>query len=463
MVRTRFAPSPTGYLHIGGVRTALFCWLYAKNQKGQFLLRIEDTDQERSTQESISAILQGMEWLSLNCDEEPVYQSQRMDLYQKKADELIESDHAYKCYCTQEELDAMRKGQVERGENPRYDGRCRGVKEPKSDQFVVRFKSPETGEVTINDHLFGNVLVQNEELDDFILLRSNGTPTYHFAVVIDDNDTNISHVIRGDDHLKNTAKHIHLFNALGYPLPKFVHLPMILGPDGSRLSKRHGAMDILEYKQQGFLAEAMLNYLVRLGWSSGDQEIFTIDELIEKFDLTNLNKSSARFDLEKLQWVNQQHISNLSNTKLAELLMQRASEHNIQLPSEEKMQFFSEAYKSRAVSLIDLLSYADKLFSDDFIVDADAAKKHLKSSIEEPLKDLTSVFEATTWDSSSIHEAIDYTCKKHNIGFGKIGQPLRVAVTGITISPPIDITLTLVEKEVVIQRLKSAIEYIENR
>ncbi len=463
MVRTRFAPSPTGYLHIGGVRTALFCWLYAKNQKGQFLLRIEDTDQERSTQESISAILQGMEWLSLNCDEEPVYQSQRMDLYQKKADELIESDHAYKCYCTQEELDAMRKGQVERGENPRYDGRCRGVKEPKSDQFVVRFKSPETGEVTINDHLFGNVLVQNEELDDFILLRSNGTPTYHFAVVIDDNDTNISHVIRGDDHLKNTAKHIHLFNALGYPLPKFVHLPMILGPDGSRLSKRHGAMDILDYRQQGFLAEAMLNYLVRLGWSSGDQEIFTIDELIEKFDLTNLNKSSARFDLEKLQWVNQQHISKLSNTKLSELLMQSASEHNIQLPSEEKMQLFSEAYKSRSVSLIDLLSYADKLFSDDFIVDADAAKKHLKSSIEEPLKDLASVFETTTWDSSSIHSAIDDTCKKHNIGFGKIGQPLRVAVTGITISPPIDITLTLVEKEVVIQRLKSAIEYIENR
>ena len=463
MVRTRFAPSPTGYLHIGGVRTALFCWLYAKNQKGQFLLRIEDTDQERSTQESISAILQGMEWLSLNCDEEPVYQSQRMDLYQKNADELIESDHAYKCYCTQEELDAMRRGQVERGENPRYDGRCRGLKEPKSDQFVVRFKSPRNGEVTINDHLFGNVLVQNEELDDFILLRSNGTPTYHFAVVIDDNDTNISHVIRGDDHLKNTAKHIHLFNALGYSLPKFVHLPMILGSDGSRLSKRHGAMDILEYKQQGFLAEAMLNYLVRLGWSSGDQEIFTIDELIEKFDLTNLNKSSARFDLEKLQWVNQQHISKLSNTKLAELLMQLASEHNIQLPSIEKMQSFSEAYKSRVVSLKDLLTYADKLFSDNFIVDAEAAKKHLKPSIQEPLKDLISLFEETTWESASIHEAIENICKRHNIGFGKIGQPLRVAVTGITISPPIDITLSLVEKELAINRLNSAIEYIENR
>ncbi len=463
MVRTRFAPSPTGYLHIGGVRTALFCWLYAKNQKGQFLLRIEDTDQERSTQESIAAILQGMEWLSLKCDEEPVYQSQRMDLYQKKADELIESNCAYRCYCTQEELDEMRREQVERGENPRYDGRCRKVKEPKSDQFVVRFKSPDKGEVKISDHLFGDVLVKNQELDDFVLIRSNGIPTYHFVVVVDDHDMNISHVIRGDDHLKNTAKHIHLFNAFGYQLPKFIHLPMILGSDGSRLSKRHGAMDILEYKRQGFLPEAMLNYLVRLGWSSGDQEIFTIDELVENFDLTNLNKSSARFDLEKLQWVNQQHISKLSNTKLAELLMQLASEHNIQLPSIEKMQSFSEAYKSRVVSLKDLLTYADKLFSDNFIVDAEAAKKHLKSSIEEPLKDLASLFEVTTWESASIHEAIDDTCKKHNIGFGKIGQPLRVAVTGITISPPIDITLTLVEKELVIQRLKSAVEYIENR
>ncbi len=462
MVRTRFAPSPTGYLHIGGVRTALFCWLYAKNQKGQFLLRIEDTDQERSTQESIATILQGMEWLSLKSDEEPVYQSQRMDLYQQKADELIKSNFAYKCYCTQAELDEMRRGQVERGENPRYDGRCRKVREPKSDQFVVRFKSPDKGEVKISDHLFGDVLVNNQELDDFVLIRSNGMPTYHFVVVVDDHDMDISHVIRGDDHLKNTAKHIHLFNAFGYQLPKFIHLPMILGSDGSRLSKRHGAMDILEYKRQGFLPEAMLNYLVRLGWSSGDQEIFTIGELIEHFDLTNLNKSSARFDLEKLQWVNQQHISKLSNLKLSELLLQLALEQNIELPSLKKLQLFAGAYKNRIVNLNDLLSYADKLFSNNFVVDAEAAKKHLKPSVLEPLQDLTSLFEETTWASVSIHQAIENICQKHKIGFGKIGQPLRVAVTGGTISPPIDITLTLVEKELAILRLKSAIDYIEN-
>jgi glutamyl-tRNA synthetase len=253
-----------------------------------------------------------------------------------------------------------------------------------------------------------------------------------------------------------------LFNAFGYQLPKFIHLPMILGSDGSRLSKRHGAMDILEYKRQGFLPEAMLNYLVRLGWSSGDQEIFTIGELIEHFDLTNLNKSSARFDLEKLQWVNQQHISELSNLKLSELLMQLALEQNIELPSLKKLQPFAGAYKNRIVNLNDLLSYADKLFSNNFVVDAEAAKKHLKPSILEPLQDLTSLFEETTWASVSIHQAIENICQKHEIGFGKIGQPLRVAVTGGTISPPIDITLTLVEKELAILRLKSAIDYIEN-
>ncbi len=363
MVRTRFAPSPTGYLHIGGVRTALFCWLYAKNQKGQFLLRIEDTDLERSTQESIDAIHEGMQWLKLDHDEEPVFQSQRMDLYQQKTEELLELGRAYRCYCTQEELDAMRKEQSEKGENPRYDGRCREIKEPKKGEFVIRFKSPEEGEIVINDHIFGNVLVHNQELDDFILVRSNGIPTYHFSVVVDDHDTNISHVIRGDDHLKNTAKHIHLFNAFGYKLPQFIHLPMILGSDGARLSKRHGAMNILEYKQQGLLPEAMLNYLARLGWSSGDQEIFSIKELVEKFDLTHINKSSARFDAEKLQWVNQQHLSSLDNQKLSELLAEQATQEDIELPSLETMLLFSEAYKNRVDNLNDLLDNAHSLFS----------------------------------------------------------------------------------------------------
>ena len=463
MVRTRFAPSPTGYLHIGGVRTALFCWLYAKNQKGQFLLRIEDTDLERSTQESIDAIHEGMQWLKLNHDEEPVYQSQRMDLYHQKTEELLESGCAYRCYCTQEELDAMRKEQSEKGENPRYDGRCREIKEPKKGEFVIRFKSPEEGEIIINDHVFGNVLVHNQELDDFILMRSNGIPTYHFSVVVDDHDTNISHVIRGDDHLKNTAKHIHLFNAFGYKLPQFIHLPMILGSDGARLSKRHGAMNILEYKQQGLLPEAMLNYLARLGWSSGDQEIFSIKELIEKFDLTHINKSSARFDAEKLQWVNQQHLSSLDNQKLSELLAKQAAKEDIELPSMEKMLLFSEAYKSRVNNLNDFLDNAHSLFSEKIKIEEKAAKKHLRSVILEPLKDLVNEFEEITWAKENIHGAIDNICKKHEIGFGKIGQPLRVAVTGNTISPSIDVTLALLEKEIAMIRLRTAIEYIEKR
>jgi glutamyl-tRNA synthetase len=463
LVRTRFAPSPTGYLHIGGVRTALFCWLYAKNQKGQFLLRIEDTDLERSTQESIDAIHEGMQWLKLNHDEEPVYQSQRMDLYHQKTEELLESGCAYRCYCTQEELDAMRKEQSEKGENPRYDGRCREIKEPKKGEFVIRFKSPEEGEIIINDHIFGNVLVHNQELDDFILMRSNGIPTYHFSVVVDDHDTNISHVIRGDDHLKNTAKHIHLFNAFGYKLPQFIHLPMILGSDGARLSKRHGAMNILEYKQQGLLPEAMLNYLARLGWSSGDQEIFSIKELVEKFDLTHINKSSARFDAEKLKWVNQQHLSSLDNQKLSELLAEQAAKDDIELPSMEKMLLFSEAYKSRVDNLNDFLDNAHSLFSEKIKIEEKAAKKHLRSVILEPLKDLVNEFEEITWAKENIHGAIDNICKKHEIGFGKIGQPLRVAVTGNTISPSIDVTLALLEKEIAMIRLRTAIEYIEKR
>jgi len=463
LVRTRFAPSPTGYLHIGGVRTALFCWLYAKNQKGQFLLRIEDTDLERSTQESIDAIHEGMQWLKLNHDEEPVYQSQRMDLYHQKTEELLESGCAYRCYCTQEELDAMRKEQSEKGENPRYDGRCREIKEPKKGEFVIRFKSPEEGKIIINDHVFGNVLVHNQELDDFILMRSNGIPTYHFSVVVDDHDTNISHVIRGDDHLKNTAKHIHLFNAFGYKLPQFIHLPMILGSDGARLSKRHGAMNILEYKQQGLLPEAMLNYLARLGWSSGDQEIFSIKELIEKFDLTHINKSSARFDAEKLQWVNQQHLSSLDNQKLSELLAKQAAKEDIELPSMEKMLLFSEAYKSRVNNLNDFLDNAHSLFSEKIKIEEKAAKKHLRSVILEPLKDLVNEFEEITWAKENIHGAIDNICKKHEISFGKIGQPLRVAVTGNTISPSIDVTLALLEKEIAIIRLRTAIKYIEKR
>ena len=319
MVRTRFAPSPSGFLHIGGVRTALYSWLFARNKGGQFLLRIEDTDVERSTEESIEAILAGMQWLGLDHDEDIVYQSKRFDIYQEKAEELIQSGHAYKCYCTPDELEKMRAEQTKRGENPRYDGRCRD-KGDQDGEFVIRFKANAKEDITISDSVYGQITVHKDELDDFIILRSNKAPTYHFAVVIDDNESGITHILRGDDHLKNSAKHLQLMDAMDYKKPEFIHLPMILGPDGSRLSKRHGAMNILEYKDQGFLPEAMLNYLVRLGWSFGDQEVFNIQEMIDAFDVKNINKSSAKFDLEKLEWLNQQHLSNSDNSELTEFL-----------------------------------------------------------------------------------------------------------------------------------------------
>jgi len=458
VVRTRFAPSPSGFLHIGGVRTALYCWLFARNKGGQFLLRIEDTDTERSTQESIEAILNGMQWLGLDHDEEIVYQSKRFDVYQQQAEELIQSGHAYRCYCTPDELEKMRSEQTKKGENPRYDGRCRD-KDDQSGESVVRFKTTAEEDIIISDLVYGQITVHKEELDDFIILRSNGTPTYHFAVVIDDNESEITHILRGDDHLKNSAKHLQLMAALNYKKPEFIHLPMILGPDGSRLSKRHGAMNILEYKDQGFLPQAMLNYLVRLGWSLGDQEIFSIQEMIDGFEVKNLNKSSAKFDLEKLQWLNQQHLTDSNNSDLAEFLKQNSSVSK--LLSAETMNSFADAYKPRVNTLNELLEYFNSLYADTFTIDDTAANKFLKPEILVPLQDLLETFEKVQWDTESIHQSITSTCDKHNIGFGKIGQPLRVAITGGTQSPSIDLTITLLDRENVIFRLKKAIEYIQ--
>ena len=460
MVRTRFAPSPSGFLHIGGVRTALYCWLFAKNKGGQFLLRVEDTDHERSTQESVDAILEGMNWLGLDFEEDIIYQSKRFDVYQKKAEELIQSGHAYKCYCTTSELEDMRSEQIKMGKNPGYDGCCRDKPEQVGES-VVRFKSEAKEDIIIDDLVYGQITVHKEELDDFIILRSNGVPTYHFAVVIDDNESEITHVLRGDDHLKNSAKHIQIMDAMGYDRPQFIHLPMILGSDGSRLSKRHGAMNILEYKDQGFLPEAVLNYLVRLGWSFGDQEIFTVEDMIDKFDVNNLNKSSAKFDLEKLTWLNQQHLTNTNNSDLAEFLTLNSTLKN--LPATEILISFVEAYKSRVNSLNELLDYFHSLYAEDFIVDDAAAQKFLKTKVLEPLQDLVVSFDQVEWKPESIHQMISNTCDKHDIGFGKIGQPLRVAITGGTQSPSIDLTITLLDRENVISRLKKAIEYITNQ
>ena len=460
MVRTRFAPSPSGFLHIGGVRTALYSWLFARNKGGQFLLRIEDTDVERSTEESIEAILAGMQWLGLDHDEDIVYQSKRFDIYQEKAEGLIQADHAYKCYCTPDELEKMRAEQTKRGENPRYDGRCRD-KGDQDGEFVIRFKANAKEDITISDSVYGEITVHKDELDDFIILRSNKAPTYHFAVVIDDNESEITHILRGDDHLKNSAKHLQLMDAMDYKEPEFIHLPMILGPDGSRLSKRHGAMNILEYKDQGFLPEAMLNYLVRLGWSFGDQEVFNIQEMIDAFDVKSINKSSAKFDLEKLQWLNQQHLSNSDNSELTEFLKLNTSLKG--LPSEKTIDSFIDAYKPRINNLNELVGYFDSLYTEQFSVEDSAAEKFLKQEILVPFQDLLEMLEQVEWNAESINQAVKSTCENHGIGFGKIGQPLRVAITGGTESPSIDLTMTLLDREIVISRIKKAIEYIANQ
>ena len=460
MVRTRFAPSPSGFLHIGGVRTALYSWLFARNKGGQFLLRIEDTDIERSTEESIEAILAGMQWLGLDYDEDIVYQSKRFGIYQEKAQDLIQSGHAYKCYCTPDELEKMRAEQTKKGENPRYDGRCRD-KGDQDGEFVIRFKANAKEDITISDSVSGQITVHKDELDDFIILRSNKAPTYHFAVVIDDNESGITHILRGDDHLKNSAKHLQLIDAMGYKEPEFIHLPMILGPDGSRLSKRHGAMNILEYKDQGFLPEAMLNYLVRLGWSSGDQEVFNIQEMIDAFDVKSINKSSAKFDLEKLEWLNQQHLSNSDNSELTEFLKLNTSLKG--LPSEKTIDSFMDAYKPRVNNLNELVGYFDSLYTEHFSVEDSAAETFLKQEILVPFKDLLEMLEQCEWNAESINQSVKSTCENHGIGFGKIGQPLRVAITGGTESPSIDLTMTLLDREIVISRIKKAIEYIANQ
>ena len=422
MVKTRFAPSPSGYLHIGSVRTALYAWLFARNQGGKFLLRIEDTDIERSSEESKLSILEGMKWLGLEHDEEIIHQSERFEVYKDRADELISAGKAYES------------------------------------EGAIRFKSDRSSNVIISDHVFGDVEVNGDEMDDFIIMRSNGAPTYHFAVVIDDFESGITHVMRGDDHLKNTARHIQLMKAFDYPIPDFVHLPMILGPDGSRLSKRHGAMNVLHYKEEGFSAEALLNYLVRLGWSKGDQEIFSIQEMIDGFDLVGINKASAKFDIEKLRWVNQQHLLNTNDDEL-KMMLEARSDTAKGLNDEVTINFIN-AYKNRANTINDLVSSCDNLFSDEIKYDQAAADKFLKKAILSPLKDVVDALKRSEWNQESISEALKSVCEKHEIGFGKIGQPIRIAVTGGTQSPSIDQTLILLDQSIVVDRIEAAIEYI---
>jgi glutamyl-tRNA synthetase len=463
-VVTRFAPSPTGMLHIGGVRTALFSWLYARHHGGRFILRVEDTDRERSTDEAVQVILDGMRWLGLSADEGPYYQTRRFDRYREVLEALLARDQAYRCYCTREELEAMRAEQLARKEKPRYDGRCRERIEPRAGVApVIRFKNPLGGEVVVDDQIHGRVVFQNSELDDLIIERSDGTPTYNFCVVVDDMDMGVTHVIRGDDHLNNTPRQINMLRALGATPPVYAHLPMILGPDGAKLSKRHGAVSVLQYQQEGYLPEALLNYLVRLGWSHGDQEYFTIEEMIGAFDIKDVNKSASAFNPEKLLWLDQQHIMRAPAGRLAAGLAEQLAALGIDTGNldERLLTGVANAQRERARTLKEMAANSLFFFREFEHYDAKAAAKHLTADTLPLLQGLADgLAAAEDWNAGSVHEVINAVAARTGLGLGKVAQPLRVAVSGGAVSPPIDITVALLGRELVLARLQRACGHI---
>ena len=466
VIRTRFAPSPTGYLHIGGVRTALFSWLYARKHNGIFILRIEDTDRERSTDEAIQIILDGMQWLDIDYDEGPVFQTRRFDRYREIIQQLRSSGHAYPCYCSREELEAMRAEAMAKGEKPRYNGKCRGgVKNPPDNiKPVIRFRNPIDGQVIINDLIQGCVVYENTELDDLIIARSDGTPTYNLTVVVDDMDMQITHVIRGDDHLNNTPRQINIFNALAVSPPDYAHVPLILDSDGKRLSKRHGAASVMDYKKQGYLPEALINYLVRLGWSHGDQEIFSRAEMIKYFDISNVNKSAASLNPDKLLWLNQHYLKSADNEHIAQLIRPMLLEIGANVDQGPDLIELVAIQKERVKTLRELVDQSLVFFNDFSEYAMDAAKKHLRPVSLEPLRSLRKRLSCIKeWQDQHLHDAIVTTTNEYSINMGKIAQPLRVAVTGTAISPSIDVTLKLLGKEKVLARLDRAIAYIEAR
>lgn len=465
-VRTRFAPSPTGYLHIGGVRTALFNWLYARHCGGTFVLRIEDTDKERSTNESVQAILEGMAWMGLDYDEGPIYQSDRLERYKEVIDQLLDAGQAYRCYCTREELDKVREEQRAQGIKPRYNRHCRDQHNPERPdvESVIRFKNPLEGSVQFDDAIRGQIVISNEELDDLVITRANGSPTYNFAVVVDDIDMGITHVIRGDDHVNNTPRQINIFKALGEALPIFVHVPMIVGGDGQRLSKRHGAVSVLQYRDEGFLPEAMLNYLVRLGWSSGDQEIFSLDEMISSFDIQDVNRAASAFDVDKLKWLNQHYIKASDSAQLVSLLSDRLKDRGIDVSSGPPVDDVVSALRERAQTLDEMADKSEYFFSEFEDYDTKAAQKHLRPVARDMLADVRSRLSVVEpWSAELIHAQVMATVEKYDAKLGKLAQPLRVAVSGTAATPPIDETLLLVGKARTVDRIDRALVFIDRR
>ena len=459
-MKSRFAPSPTGYLHIGGARTALFAWLWAKKTSSKFVLRIEDTDKERSTQASVDAILDGMEWLGLDYDEGPIYQSDRTERYQEVINELLSNGKAYYCDCSKDRLEEMRENQIANKEKPKYDGCCR---KKALKEGVIRFLNPNEGSVVFNDFVKGEVSISNSELDDLVISRSDGSPTYNLTVVVDDHDMEIDCVIRGDDHINNTPKQINLYKAMGWPLPDFAHVPMILGSDGSRLSKRHGALNLLSYRDEGFLPEALLNYIVRLGWSNGDQEIFSVKEMIDLFELKNINNSPASFNQEKLEWINQSYIKSTDINNLVKNLKWHLNNLNINLDNGPNINDLADSLRERSGSLVDMANSCAMFYCDFDTFDSVQANKAFNTKSKSILEDLVSNLNSVdSWTADNIHSVIKSICDEREVGFGKVGQPFRLALSGDGRSGSIDISAQFVGKKRTLARLKKAIDWIEN-
>ena len=455
---TRFAPSPTGLLHIGGVRTALFSWLYARRMGGQFILRIEDTDRERSQDAHVQVILDGMKWLGLEHDLGPYYQTQRFDRYRQVIAEMLAAGTAYHCYCSKDDLDAMRAAQQARKEKPRYDGRCRHGRGPgpqSGNPPVVRFKNPEEGATVVEDVVHGAVTFQNSELDDLIIARSDGTPTYNFCVVVDDADMNVTHVVRGDDHLNNTPRQMNMLLALGKQPPVYAHVPMILGPDGAKLSKRHGAVSVLEYQERGYLPEALLNYLVRLGWSHGDQEYFTMPEMIAAFDVRDINKAASALNPDKMLWLNQQHLVRSDPKDIVPHLQWHLRQLGIESDDRALLEGIVVAQRERAKTLKEMAANSRFFFGEEVTLDAKAAEKHLTADARQLLGELSArLLALAEWSAPAIHGVLETLAQEKSLGLGKIAQPLRVAVSGGTVSPPIDMTLVLLGRSRTLARLQ---------
>jgi glutamyl-tRNA synthetase len=457
-VVTRFAPSPTGMLHIGGVRTALFSWLHARHHGGRFILRVEDTDRERSTQQAVDVILDGMRWLELGADEGPYFQSQRYPRYRQVIAQLVERGAAYRCYCTREELEQMRQQQLARKEKPRYDGRCRERTQPRPEVTpAIRFKNPLDGEVIVEDQVHGRVVFQNRELDDLIIERSDGNPTYNFCVVVDDMDMGVTHVIRGDDHLNNTPRQMNMLLALGAKVPVYAHLPMILGSDGAKLSKRHGAVSVLQYRDEGFLPEAVLNYLARLGWSHGDQEIFSIEEMIQLFDIADVNKSASAFNGEKLAWLNQQHMMRAPAARLVEPLRWHLQQAGVDAQNEAQLEQIVVSQRERAKTLKEMSANSVFFFRAPQSYDEKAVRKNVSADILPLLSTVTAELGALTeWTAPAIHAVVGGVAERAGVPLGKLAQPLRLAMCGGTVSPPIDATLAILGQQETLQRLGAA-------